>query len=323
MMKQPAHWDRDKRNSLKTQFLRPISALYWGATLIRNALTRPFSPPTSVICVGNVVAGGAGKTPVALSIAEILQASGKSVQFLSRGYGGRLKGPIQVEPAKHNALDVGDEPLLLARQAPATIAADRKAGLTHIGANDCDFVIMDDGYQNPTIHKAVSILVIDDAFFIGNGRLLPAGPLREPLSAALDRASAVILLGGENSRDQLAAFYSGPVFQGQITAAPDSIDTKSSYIAFAGIGRPAKFEQTLKELGVRLVEFHSFADHHPYRDDDIKPLLEKAHNNGYKVITTEKDFVRLPEGFQSQVDQLPVSISWQDPVSFKNYLESL
>ena len=323
MMRQPAHWDKSGRGSLTTQLLRPVSAVYWAATLIRNAFTKPFEPQTPVICVGNVVAGGAGKTPVALEIASILQTAGKSVCFLSRGYGGSLKGPTRVDVQKHSARDVGDEPLLLARQAPATISADRKAGLSQLGGNDCDFVIMDDGYQNPTVRKAISILVIDDAYGVGNGRLLPAGPLREPLSSALERADAVILLGGNSFYQKLEESYRGPVFQGQLTPAPERVETNSEYIAFAGIGRPAKFEQTLMDLGVTLAEFHAFPDHHPYQEEDLNPLLEKATRNGYKVITTEKDFVRLPERFQKQVDQLPVSITWQDPVSFKAFLEKL
>ena len=322
MMKQPAHWSRDQAHSITARVLSPIGCLYWGVSRLRRRFTTPYQSTIPVICIGNATAGGAGKTPVAMAVAQCLQAKGKSVHFLSRGYGGSLPGPVLIRQ-DHDAGQVGDEPLLLSRTAPVTISRDRVAGVRAIEQQGSDIAIMDDGYQNPSLAKQLSVLVVDAGFGFGNGRIIPAGPLREPVTNALDRADAVIMLGGGPDEPVLPEDLDIPVIRGKIEPDLSEIDRNASYVAFAGIGRPEKFRETLAASGLDVKAFHAFPDHHPYEHHEIEKLIAETGAGKFPLITTEKDFVRLPESIKSKVHFLPISIRWEKPQDLELLLETI
>jgi tetraacyldisaccharide 4'-kinase len=249
-----------------------------------------------VICVGNITVGGAGKTPVAIHIAEYFIAQDYLVHFLTRGYGGREKGPLLVDPKIHTAVDVGDEPLLLARIAPTWVSADRVAGSAAAAKAGARLIIMDDGLQNPGLEKDFSLLVVDALAGIGNGRLLPAGPMREELNDALGRTNAVILVGRGHGGDGVAARAQAraiPVFRAILRATPTSPLDKVAVVGFSGIGRPEKFFQTLRDLRAEVIGTYPFPDHHNFTEADATKLLQAAEDAGARLITTEKDFMRL------------------------------
>ena len=262
--------------------------------------------------------GGAGKTPVALGIAGRLAAAGHRPHFLSRGYGGRLRGPVRVDPAVHGAGDVGDEPLLLARAAPAWIARNRAAGAFAAAEAGASIVVMDDGFQNPSLAKDAAILVADSAVGYGNGRVFPAGPLREPAEAAHARADALVVIGGPGR-----ALPNGlPRFEARLVPAPGSERLAGAAVfGFAGIGRPTKFAETLRELGARLVGFRAFPDHHAYRPEEAAALLEEAAALGARCVTTEKDAIRLPAAIRAAIETVAVTVEWRDPGELDRLLQ--
>jgi tetraacyldisaccharide 4'-kinase len=275
---------------------------------------KPVRAGIPVICVGNLVAGGAGKTPVAIAVARHLIAAGLSPHFLSRGYGGRKSGPLRVDPAQHDAGDVGDEPLLLAREAPCWIARDRPAGARAAVADGAGLIVMDDGFQNPSLHKDVSLLVIDGQSGFGNGRLMPAGPLRERPVDAISRASAAILMGDDTSGvGALLARHDVTVIRAGIVPEGDTGWLRGrNVVAFAGIARPEKFFATLIQLGANLVARFAFADHQRIPTDDFMRMVELASGAGAVLMTTTKDHVRLPADSRQMVKALTVSVRWED-----------
>jgi tetraacyldisaccharide 4'-kinase len=251
-----------------------------------------------VICVGNLTHGGAGKTPTALAVGALLNNAGAKPFFLSRGYGARLGGPVQVDPAGHSAADVGDEPLLLARIAPTVVAKDRVAGAALARSAGATAIVMDDGFQNPSLIKDLSILVIDGGRGIGNGCVFPAGPLRAPLGAQLDRAHAVLVIGDGNAASAVIASARKrgiPIFTARLV--PDQAGAAAlkgkSVLAFAGIGNPEKFFAILDAAGADVHGRRAFTDHHPYTGSDAAALLAQAAAGGLVPVTTEKDMVRL------------------------------
>jgi tetraacyldisaccharide 4'-kinase len=279
-----------------------------------------------VICVGNLVAGGAGKTPVALAVAARLADDGAAVHIVIRGYRGRLSGPVRVDPARHDFTAVGDEALLLAAHAPCWVARDRADGVRAAVAAGAQLIILDDGYQNPTIAKTVSLLVVDGAYGFGNGRVIPAGPLREALARGLARADAVVLLGSEDAARNSATFGSGaalPVIPAALRPVAGERLAGERLVAFAGIGRPEKFFATLRRLGSELIETRSFPDHHPFRTDEIDELLYAAERARARLITTAKDIVRLPAEKRAAIEVLEVEISWRDPPALDELLRSV
>jgi tetraacyldisaccharide 4'-kinase len=280
-----------------------------------------------VICIGNFTAGGAGKTPTALAIAELLDAAGESPAFLSRGYEGRLRGPLQVQP-HHTAFDVGDEPILLSGMAPAIVSRERPVGARLAYEIGSTVLIMDDGLQNPSLHKDCAIAVVDGAVGIGNGLPLPSGPLRAPMEAQWPAVDAVLTIGKGLPGDRLAqeAGARGKrVFKAALT--PDPILAASlrrkRVLAFAGIGRPEKFFETLRECGAIVEATHSFPDHHPYNGADLSSLKREAQRRGLIGVTTEKDFVRLV-GVRSEpwadLAILPVRLRLEDEAGLRNFL---
>jgi len=319
-MKAPRFWSADAgHDSRMARLLTPLGWAYAAAGQLRRAVVTPERLGIPVICVGNVTAGGAGKTPVCLALADRLRAAGHTVHFLSRGYRGRTTGPHRVDLGRDGAAAVGDEPLLLARMAPTWVARRRPDGGRAAEAAGAGVLILDDGFQNPSLIQDLSILVVDGGAGFGNGRLIPAGPLRETLATALSRAHAVILLGMDRTETCgtliCHAEKSMPVLTARLQpdAAAAARLTGVRVIAFAGIGRPEKFFETCRAIGARIIEAHPFPDHHPYGPDEIMRLVERAAFAQAQLVTTEKDAVRLPAEAVAMVETVGVRVVWDDP----------
>ncbi len=277
--------------------LTPVSWLYGGITPLRFALARPYRARIPVICVGNFTVGGAGKTPTAVMVAELLQDMEVYPTFLSRGYGGALVGPHLVNPDRDHAGAVGDEPLLLARHAPTVISRNRKAGAAEIERQDAGAIIMDDGFQNPQLAKDFSIIVVDAAVGVGNGWVMPAGPLRAPLRFQVQRADALLLIGAGAPGEALAQRLDLPVLRGRLAADADTRWLEDGpVIAYSGIGRPAKFFETLEQLGAEITARYAFPDHHDYTPEDASKLLSHTQQAQARLVTTQKDWVRMRDG---------------------------
>lgn len=291
-MRAPDFWWR-RQLTFTARLLAPLGSLYGRIVLGRMERegTRASVP---VICIGNPVSGGAGKTPAAIEIARLLMLSGRRPVFLTRGYGGDEHGPIEVDSMTHAADDVGDEALLLARAAPCVVARDRAAGAA-LAAKCGDVIVMDDGFQNPSLSKDISFLVVDSEVGTGNGLCIPAGPLRAPIEPQLARADAVILVGDGKAGDWLAKRRRPPVLRARLV--PDAKAAAhlkgKKVLAFAGIGRPQKFAGTLKGLGAKVVRLAAFPDHHVFTEADARALIEEAEAGGLMLVTTEKDRARL------------------------------
>lgn len=319
-MRAPEFWRRD---GLAPTLLAPLAWGFEAAGRARRSIVRPVRAPVPVVCVGNLVAGGAGKTPVAIGVGARLAERGRSIHFLTRGYGGRARGPLRVDPTRHTARDVGDEALLLAAIAPTWVARDRPAGANAAAAAGAGVVVMDDGFQNPAIAKDLSLVVIDSGYGFGNGRVIPAGPLREGVAGGLARADAVVLVGA-SGRDERLAAYDLPVLHAEVEPAPGSEALAARpVLAFAGIARPEKFFATLGGMGCRLVGRHAYPDHHRYTADEIMRLCEAAHEKGATPVTTEKDYVRLPEEARPMVEVLRVRLVWSEPAALDRLLATL
>ena len=291
--------------------LAPAASLCALGARINNRFARPYRAAVPVICVGNLVAGGAGKTPVALALAALL--ADREIAFLSRGYGGTQAGPLQVEAYRHRADEVGDEPLLLARAAPTWVARDRAAGARAAAAAGAEIIVMDDGFQNTSLAKDFSLIVVAGAMGFGNTRLVPAGPLREPVATGLARADAVVIVGGDKTGvgDNLHPDF--PVFAARLAPTADAgFIAGKRVVAIAGIGRPAKFFATLEEMGCTVAAHHAFADHHRYTPDEIMQICVEAAALDATPVTTEKDWVRLPQPTRAMVQTVPVTLEWQD-----------
>lgn len=296
-LEEPSWWYGAKEDDARVRALKPVSRIYaWaGARRLKNA--KPYRSQLPVICVGNFTAGGTGKTPLSLLIARLLQARGFAPAFLTRGYSGRQSGPIWVNPSVDTAREVGDEPLLLAEVAPTMVARDRPAGARAIeAAKTATHIIMDDGLQNPTLEKTMSIAVVDGVRGFGNGEVIPAGPLRAPLDVQFDLADAIVVNGGGNSNvlSELRNAFPGPVLSASIVPQVDGeLFAGSRVVAYAGIGNPARFTASLKAAGAIVVAERFFKDHQAYTDKDARDLIELAEKNGARLVTTQKDLVRL------------------------------
>ena len=293
----PGFWQQSPP-SRAARLLSPLGVLYGGIT--RRRMQRAGADAgCPVICIGNFTAGGAGKTPLTLLVGEILATQGRKPFFLSRGYGGTAgRGPLRVDPACHGAGEVGDEPLLLAALAPVIVGADRVAAARLAVALGADVLVMDDGLQNPSLAKTFSFAVVDGEVGAGNGLCLPAGPLRAPLAAQWPYVDGVVIIGAGDSGAALArsAIAAGKqVFLGRLAAnADDAAQLRGQrVVAFAGIGRPAKFFATLAEIGAQLVAQHEFADHHVFSSAELAALQAQAQALQARLVTTRKDQVRL------------------------------
>ncbi len=300
MLSREPSWWYLPQPTLTARLLAPAAALY-GAIGARRMLKPPSATsPLPVICIGNFTAGGTGKTPLALLVADRLRQRGLTPAFLTRGYGSRARHPTVVDPARHVAADVGDEALLLARAACVMVAPDRTAGARAIIQQrpDADLIIMDDGLQNPSLAKDLRIAVVDGARGFGNGLVIPAGPLRVSLAVQLAHTDIVVVNGRREDRDSIARAvapaFTGPVLSAhQVPAVESGWLAGTAVVAFAGIGNPQRFFRLLEQSGARLVQERSFTDHHAFTDRDAAALLAAARRLGAILVTTEKDLVRL------------------------------
>jgi tetraacyldisaccharide 4'-kinase len=308
----PAAPDFWARRGALPRALLPFAWGWAAAGGARAALIRPRRVRVPVVCVGNLVAGGAGKTPVTLALARWLEARGRRPFCLARGYRGRLAGPLAVDPAAHGFRDVGDEALLLAAAAPTIVARDRVAGAEAAAAAGARVIVMDDGFQNPALAKDLSLLVVDGGYGFGNGYVLPAGPLREPIAAGLARADAAVVIGPDEAG--VAPLLGDlPVLHADFVARDADDLAGAAVIAFAGIARPAKFFATLEALGARIVARHAFPDHHGFTEAELTRLATEAAARGARLVTTAKDAVRLSADWRGRVRVVAADLAWHDP----------
>jgi len=323
-MKQAPEFWAYGHQSLWGHLLSPLAFLYNKITTVRAQKKPRWQAPVPVVCIGNLTMGGAGKTPTAIALAQYLQAMGKKPIFLSRGFGGHMKGPLMV--GAHGTHEVGDEPLLLKEVAPVCVARDRVAGAKLCVKKGADVILMDDGFQNPHLHKDFSFLVIDGGYGHGNEKVFPAGPLRENLESGLQRADGVILIGEDrtNTINRLRDIRPDlPVMQAHIQPVSRPDLAGRQVLAFAGIGRPEKFFETLRSMDCHLLDCISFPDHHPYLIEDIRPLRERAKATGARLLTTRKDYMRLPKEFARDVDVIKIFLVWRDEDMLKAVLSKI
>lgn len=315
-MRTPAFW---QSKGLLSSVLLPLSVVYGATSLLRRVGTKPWKFSVPVICVGNLTAGGSGKTPIALYIGELLKQKNISAFFLSRGYGGSEQGPLLVSSATHSAAQVGDEPLLLAKILPTVVAKNRVAGARFAIRNGAKAIIMDDGFQNPTIAKTLSLLVIDGAVGLGNGRIVPAGPLRESLHSGVARADAVVML---NPADTLPALPHEKLLLFAKTVVKNGERFKGKrLLAFCGIAYPRKFFDALAALGATLVEKVVFADHHLFTENEIKDLVARAAKQQAMLATTAKDAARLTPESLARVEVLDMVVEFDAPAKLIELLD--
>jgi len=314
MLETPEFWAKP---GLISGLLLPLAWSHAALGAMRRRFSHAWHASVPVLCVGNLVAGGAGKTPVSLSLAQIIGQAGIAPHILSRGYGGSLAGPLRVDPARHSAAEVGDEPLLLAQAAPTWIGHDRAASARAAIAEGAQILLLDDGFQNPALHQDVALVVIDGAYGLGNGRVIPAGPLREPADRGLARAQAVVVMG----KPQASLALAGKTVLRAKLAPRGGDDFKGKkVIAFAGIGQPKKFFETLREVGAELAATHAFADHHTYRDTELARLAAEASEQGAALVTTEKDAVRVAPAWRHRLCVLKVEVEWEDKAALLRVL---
>ena len=320
-MRAPEFWSSpDLTARLAIAALTPFGWLYGASVAWKAHRAVPHRPAAKVICIGNLTAGGSGKTPVALAVARALMARGLKPVFLTRGYRGRVAGPAFVDPAANTAEDVGDEPLLLARAAPVIVSRNRAAGAALADANGFDAIVMDDGHQNFDLAKDLSLVVVDAQTGFGNRHILPAGPLRESVGQGLARADAVVLVG--DGAPPLADFH-GPVLRAHLRTADAAGLKDKRVVAFAGIGRPEKFFDTLKILGANVRDARRYADHHAYTAAEIARLHCRARDLEALLVTTEKDFVRLAPVLREGIAALPVKAEFDEAAGFDQLLARL
>nr|WP_313417051.1 tetraacyldisaccharide 4'-kinase [Brevundimonas diminuta] len=325
----PRWWySRDRRHAPMTRMmLKPASWLWAGVTARKIARATPVDPGAAVISIGNLTVGGSGKTPVARETLRLLRAQGIEAAALSRGYGGRLEGPVRVDLNQHTAADVGDEPLMLAQDAPAWIARDRVAGARAAAADGAAALVLDDGHQNPALKKTLSLIVVDgetrgDEWPFGDGSVFPSGPMREPLKAGLARADGVVVMLPTDmdvaDPELLEVFGDLPVFIARLEAAAPP--PPGPQVGFAGIAKPWKVERSLIAAGCDLKDFVPFPDHAALSDRDFAFLNDRAAVYEAGLVTTEKDWVRLTPDQRAAVTAWPVAARFEDEASFTAFI---
>lgn len=328
-LEEPSWWYGDPGNgSRRSRLLSPVARIVASLAVRRFQRTAAYRSKLPVICIGNFTVGGTGKTPATQFVVRHLLSCGQKPVILSRGYGGRLKGPIFVDPARHTAKDVGDEPLLHASIAPVAISARREEGARFIeqGSPAATVIVMDDGMQNPGLAKDLVIALVDARRGFGNGKVIPAGPLRAGLNFQLGLASCVIINGeaqngpAENHREQLAAKFHGPVLNSRTRPRGDvTWLTRAPVLAYAGIANPTRFFRLIESLGAQMIGEVAFADHRDFSAADATALLSKAAASGAQLVTTEKDLARLAHadgqraGLRAASRALPIELAFDAP----------
>jgi tetraacyldisaccharide 4'-kinase len=322
-MREPEFWYRPP--SFMSLLLSPLGAIYGMVTGRRMA--RPgFEAGIPVLCVGNYHVGGAGKTPLVLALTSLLRELGETPIVLSRGYGGRLRGPIVVDPARHEAAEIGDEPLMLARTVPVVVARDRINGVAMAKSQNASVILMDDGFQSPAIGKDASLIVIDSDRGLGNGKVFPAGPLRAPLPPQIARTDALIVVGAGSAAGAVAAAVAAQgrmVLSAHLRAADAAVVSLRGkrVFAFAGIGDPQRFFRTLRSCGLEVVTERAFPDHHAFSEDEITALMAEATRNALTLATTEKDMVRLRKfKLAEQVVPFAVTLELENPANLRKFV---
>ena len=321
----PRWWyDRDRRHApVQRMMLKPVSWIWGAVTARRIARTVPVDPGVPVISIGNLTVGGSGKTPVAREVLRLLRAASIDAQALSRGYGGSLEGPVRVDLAVHTAAEVGDEPLMLALDCPAWIARDRVAGAKAAAAAGAQALVLDDAHQNPALKKTLSLIVVDGEtrdgeWPFGDGSVFPSGPMREPLKAGLVRADVVVILlpadAPKVDPELVEVFGPLPVFVARLM--PAAPPPPGPLVGFAGIAKPWKVERALQAAGADLADFVPFPDHSAFQDRDFCFLEERAELFNARLITTEKDWSRLPPEWRERVISWPVKATFEDEDAF-------
>ena len=329
MISAPKFWDQP--HSLFSKFLAPLSFIYQAGSNIRTLMSSECEIDLPVICVGNAVVGGSGKTPCTIALALRLKAMGVSAHCISRGYGGNTRKPTLVNLLRHSSREVGDEPILLAKVLPTWVSRNKCLGAEFARKAGAETVVLDDGLQNSSIKKDLSFLVIDAFSGIGNGRILPAGPLREPLQRALSRAEATILLDGAGSGDDNGWLdflhrtqKDMPVFHATLRPTAETLLlTKNRIVAFAGLGAPEKFFEMLSNMGGEVLETHTFPDHHRYRPDEVMHIVERAAAQDATPVTTAKDAVRLPNEARKMIEVAEVFVHFSNNRGIDSLLNSV
>lgn len=306
-MKTPSFW---KDKNLISTLLLPLGWGYSAATALRMKFHPAQRVKIPVICIGNITAGGTGKTPTAITIAKLLQKHGKNPFFVSRGYGGTLQGVLLKKDSTFTAKEVGDEPLILAQTAPVAIHHNRFNAALIAMHHGADCIIMDDGFQNPTLYKDISLLVIDGGFGFGNMRPVPAGPLRENLKRGLNRAQAAIIIGEDKNKIE-NKIKSLPIIKAKIKPIIPNTNNKN-IIAFAGIGRPEKFYNSLRDCGLKIINTHDFPDHHFYSHEELEKIIKEAKDKEAEIYTTSKDMVKIPAILKHNFKVLEIEIEFAD-----------
>ena len=319
-MKTPSFWHAD---GFIPKLLEPLAQLYKCLSFLERSLRSKTKIDVPVLCIGNLVSGGAGKTPIALSIGQKLNAK-HNISFLTRGYGGNEAGPIEVNPDEHSSYEVGDEALILSEVGSTWVSRNRTAGAIAAKNAGFEIVIMDDGFQHTSLVKTLSFVIIDGPYGFGNGRLIPAGPLREPIYSGLKRADVIVLVGEVNPSIIELLPNDKPLLRASLVPAEMGIQlSNNNVVGFAGIGRPTKFLETLEKMGLNIIDFVAFPDHYRFRESEIRELYEKATEVDAILVTTFKDMKRVPKNVAHLCQPIGITVVWEDESEIQQLLDSV